>query len=124
MVKIQSAGFQGLFNYGAGMIYADPDMTKMQPLIYKILEILSLSSPLDFNPPSYIQTMKEATNDEKSDIGLETILSVSNLYEIETIERAFAELATLYYYFNLQSEFDTAYPANKIFPRKGIEDTN
>jgi hypothetical protein len=124
MVKIQSAGLQGLFNYRAGMIYADPDMTKMQPLIYKILEILSLSSPLDFDPASYIQTMKEATNDEKSDIGLETMLSVSNLYKIETIERAFAELATLYYYFNLQSEFDTVTQQTKYSRRKGIEDTN
>lgn len=106
MMEIQSVGLQELFNYRAGTLYSDPSMTKMRPLIHKILDISALLSPIHYDPSSFIQTMLETTNDNNSNIELEGIQTISQSFEIEAIEKAFADLVSLYYFLNLQSEND------------------
>lgn len=100
MTKIQSTGLELLLNYLAGAIHQNPSIKKMQPIISKILEISCLLSPLEYDPSSYIETMKETLTNS---CGLESnqIQAISRSYETETIKKAFADLISFFYYLNL-----------------------
>jgi hypothetical protein len=103
MINIQSIGLEMLLNYKAGAIHQNPNIKKMQPIISKILEISCLLSPLEYDPSSFIETMKETLTNS---CGFESnqIQAISRSYETETIEKAFADLISFFYYLNLNSE--------------------
>jgi DNA-binding PadR family transcriptional regulator len=102
MIKIQSTGLEMLLNYKAGAFHQNPNIKKMQPIISKILEISCLLSPLESDPSSFIETMKEIPNSCGFDSN--QIQAISRSYETETIEKAFADLISFFYYLNLNLE--------------------
>jgi hypothetical protein len=106
MAKIQSVGLEQLLNYRAGNMYSNPDSTKIQPLLYKLLDISALLSPFDYDPASYVEDMNMIIKSGTSFINSAALLTVAKEYEIETIEIAFADTISLYYFLNLLSVRD------------------
>ncbi len=111
--KIQSVGLERLFNYLAGNIYTNPNITKVQPLISKLLDISALLSPLDYDPASYIKVMKNIIKDSSPLIDTADVQAAAQQYEVATIERAFAETISLYYFLNMLTDSDIIYQSRK-----------
>ncbi len=123
MIKIQSVGLDQLLNYLAGNIYPTPDMTKVQPLIYKLLDISALLSPLDYDPASYVEAMKGMNHTSgKPRIDSAALQAVAREYELEAIEKAFADVISLYYFFNLLSDSDAINQPRKYDHTKKVSE--
>lgn len=106
IIKIQSVGLERIFNYGAGNMYSNPKMAKLQPLMYKLLDISALLSPFDYDPTSYVEVMNMTIKGPTPPINTATLQAVAKEYRIETIENAFADTISLYYFLNLLSDRD------------------
>jgi len=122
MAKIQSVGLEQLLNYRAGNMYSNPDSTKIQPLLYKLLDISALLSPFDYDPDSYVEDMNMTIKSGASFINLAALQTVAKEYEIETVEIAFSDTISLYYYLNLLSVRDVLDQPRKYDHTRKVSD--
>lgn len=80
-----------------------------RPIVQKLIEITVLLNPFDYDPDSFVEMLKSSNLFSE----IKNPEYVSNLYDTQIIEEAFADEVSFLYYLSLQSSsFAISHPVN------------